>query len=65
MAALTNDLSPGRSRRLVEAAEGLGVTPEALVRASLDALLARPDDAFERAMERVLAKNAEVYRRLR
>jgi predicted transcriptional regulator len=64
MTALTIELPPDRMQQLVEVAERLGVTPEALVRASVDDLLARSDDAFERAAERVLAKNAELYRRL-
>ena len=48
----------------METAERLGVTPEALVHASLDEFLTLPNVIFERAVERVLTKNAVLYRRL-
>jgi len=34
------------------------------VRVGVEELLARPDDAFQRAVTEVLKKNAELYRRL-
>lgn len=37
---------------------------EELVRVSIEELLSRPDEAFERAVEYVLEKNAELYQRL-
>ncbi len=40
------------------------VTPEDLAHASVEDLLARPDDAFVAAAEKVMKKNAELYRRL-
>jgi antitoxin FitA len=42
----------------------LGVRPEDLVRLSLEELLSRPEDDFQRAVEHVLKKNTELYRRL-
>jgi len=42
----------------------LNVSPEELVRVSIEELLSRPDEAFERAVEYVLEKNTELYRRL-
>ncbi len=51
-------------RRLKEIAERLQVSPEDLVRVSIDELLTRPDEAFEQAADLVLEKNAELYRRL-
>ncbi len=50
--------------KLQDMASRLGVSPEELVRASIEDLLARPDQLFERAAEYVLNKNAELYRRL-
>ena len=64
MSAITIENSDERLRKLREVAARLGVSPEELVRASLDELLARPDDEFERAADYVLEKNAELYRRL-
>ena len=64
MAILSITLPLERWHHLVEIAERLGVTPDTLVSASLDEFLDLPDEVFERAVERVLAKNAELYRRL-
>ena len=40
------------------------VSPEELVRVSIEELLARPDDAFQDTVNYVLKKNSELYRRL-
>ena len=40
------------------------VEPEELVRASLEDLLSRPLDDFQKMVERVLSKNADLYKRL-
>jgi hypothetical protein len=61
---LTIDLSPAEAERLRQEAERLGLTPEDLARAAIADLLATPDEDFERAADRVLRKNAELYRRL-
>ena len=53
-----------RLRKLEELAERFRVAPEELVRASLEELLSRPLDDFQRVVERVLSKNAELYKRL-
>lgn len=58
------DLSPAQAERLVEQAKALGLPPEDLVRAAVADLLATPDDDFRAAAERLLQKNAELYRRL-
>ncbi|MDY0040940.1 MAG: hypothetical protein RBS57_11575 [Desulforhabdus sp.] len=44
-------------------ASGLGTTPEELVRASVEDLLGRPKE-FQEAVDYVLKKNEELYRRL-
>ncbi|MFY9611344.1 MAG: CopG family transcriptional regulator [Blastocatellia bacterium] len=64
MTTITIGLSDDRALRLNEMAARLGVSPEELVRVSVDELLARPDEEFERAVDYVLKKNAELYRRL-
>jgi predicted transcriptional regulator len=50
--------------KLKEIAERLQVSPEDLVRVSLEELLSRPDEAFQGAAAYVVKKNAELYRRL-
>ncbi len=64
MSTVSIDLPPERLQQLQELADHLGVTPEALVRASVEALLTRPDASVQRAMDYVLAKNADLYQRL-
>jgi len=44
-------------------AAGLGMTPEELVRASVEDLLGSPEE-FRKAVDYVLKKNEELYRRL-
>ena len=50
--------------KLGEIAASFGVTPEELVRLSVEELLTRPDRAFEDAVSQVLNRNQELYRRL-
>jgi hypothetical protein len=64
MDALTITLPDGRLSKLKEIAADFGVTPEELVRLSVEDLLTRPDRAFQEAVDRVLEKNKGLYRRL-
>jgi predicted transcriptional regulator len=64
MSAITVTLPDERLAKLREFASRLSVTPEELVRVSIDDLLDQPDESFERAVDPVLRKNAELYRRL-
>jgi hypothetical protein len=64
MTSISVTLPNDRLLKLQEIAARLGVTPEDLVRISIEELLARPDDAFQQAVDYVLNKNAELYRRL-
>ncbi len=64
MANLTVDIPDDRFAKLKEIAKGLLVTPEELVTASIEDLLARPEEDFEQALNYVLKKNNELYRRL-
>lgn len=58
--ALSNDLMT----KLQELAKQHNVTPEDLVRASVEELVALPEEAFQDALDYVLQKNEQLYQRL-
>jgi predicted transcriptional regulator len=58
------ELPDEQALKLQEIAEQAGVTPEELLRAGVQEWLARPHGDFADAAAYVLAKNAELYRRL-
>lgn len=58
------ELTEDQEKRLREAAKPLGVSPDDLVKAALNDLLAQPASDFEAAAKRVLEKNHELYKRL-
>lgn len=64
MTNITITLPDDRVLKLKKIATRLNVSPEELVRVSVEELLTRPDEAFQRTVEYVLKKNAELYRRL-
>jgi len=64
MKTLTINLSDETADRLEALAQRLGVSVEDLVRSSVEEQFKSPDDDFEEAAQHVLAKNAELYRRL-
>ncbi|MGZ8453661.1 MAG: DNA-binding protein [Candidatus Binatia bacterium] len=64
MSSITVTVSDDRLAKLKEIAGRFSISPEDLVRVSIDELLARPDETFEKAAEYVLNKNSELYRRL-
>jgi predicted transcriptional regulator len=64
MTTFTITLPDERVKELKQIAERFRVAPEELVRASLEDLLTRPLDEFQKALERVLSKNADLYKRL-
>jgi hypothetical protein len=64
MSTITIALPEERLVKLNEMARQLGVVPEDLVRVSIEELLSRPEADFEQAVDHVLSKNAELYRRL-
>jgi predicted transcriptional regulator len=64
MTTLEVTLPEDVTHRLQEAARRLGVSPESLIRMSLEEKLARLDEGFSEAARYVLEKNDELYRRL-
>jgi hypothetical protein len=64
MTTLTISLPEDRLQQLKERAARLRVAPEELVRASIEELLTRPAEEFQRALTYVLNKNMELYQRL-
>ena len=64
MTTITITLPDERVKTLQELAARFRVAPEELLRASLEELLARPTDQFQQVVERVVSKNAELYKRL-
>lgn len=64
MTSLTINLSDETLKLLKEKAELFRISPEDLIRLSLEDLLSRPDETFQNAMKYVASKNAELYRRL-
>jgi antitoxin FitA len=64
MSEVTITLPEERWQKLSETARRLGLSPEELARAGVEALLAEPDETFEQTIGYVLEKNAELYRRL-
>ncbi len=61
---ITVEIAEERLERLQEVASRCGISAEELLRLTVEDLLAKPDDAFQGALEHVLEKNAELYRRL-
>jgi hypothetical protein len=61
---LTVELDAQQMQLLEETARRLNVKVSELARAAIQDLLTRQDEEFERILDRVLAKNAELYRRL-
>lgn len=64
MNTITLALPEDRLLKLKEMAGRLGITPEDLVRVSVEELLGRPEEDFRKAADYVLKKNADLYRRL-
>ena len=66
MSTLTITLSDDRLAKLREIAERFNIKPEDLARVSIEELLTltRPEESFQQAVDYILHKNAELYRRL-
>jgi predicted transcriptional regulator len=61
---ITVDLPESQIRRLEEVSRRLNVSAEALAAAAVQDMVARDDSEFARVAERILKKNADLYRRL-
>ena len=61
---LSIQLSDEQAKALAAAAERLHVSESELAAAAVRDLVAAPKPEFDAAMERVLRKNQELYRRL-
>lgn len=64
MTSITIALPDDRLQALKKLSDRLNVSPEELVRVSIEELLTRPEETFEQAAEYVLEKNAQLYERL-
>jgi len=64
MTSITITLPDDRLQALKKLSDRLNVSPEELVRVSIEELLTRPEETFEQAAEYVLEKNARLYDRL-
>ena len=64
MSSITINLSDERLSQLKDRAARLGVSPEELALISIEEFLTRPDEMFDRTIDYVIEKNAELYRRL-
>jgi predicted transcriptional regulator len=64
MTTITIALSDDQLQKLQQIATLFQVTPEELVRVSIEELLSRPEEEFRKALEYVLQKNTELYQRL-
>jgi len=64
MTTMTLQIDDAKAEALRSRAQRVGLEPEQLLRASLDDLIAQPDDDFDEAASRVLSKNRELYQRL-
>ena len=64
MQQFTLTLPDDQLQKLKEKASYLGTTPEELVLASINDLITRPNNEFDKTLEYVLKKNDNLYRRL-
>ena len=58
------ELSDAQAEKLRQLADRLGIQPSELAKAAVAELLATRDEDSRAALERVLQKNAELYKRL-
>ena len=64
MTSITIDISDNQLQKLQDLAKVYGMSPEALLRASLEDWLSSLKPEFSNAANYVLKKNAELYNRL-
>ncbi len=61
---MTLSISEDRFEKLKDVANLFNIKPEDLVCISIDELLSRPDENFQKTVDYVLKKNADLYQRL-
>ena len=64
MTTITITLPDDRLQKLKELSSFFRISTEDLIRVSIEDLITRPDEEFERIVEYVIEKNAELYKRL-
>ena len=64
MVTITVTLSEDRLQKLKDLAAQFRIAPEELLRVSVEELIARPQADFQKAIDYVLKKNKELYKRL-
>jgi hypothetical protein len=64
MTDLTIELSEEMLTKLRERASAYGISPEDLVHAGINRILESPESEFKKAVDYILKKNEELYRRL-
>jgi hypothetical protein len=64
MKSLEVQIEEPTADRLEAAAGKLGITPEELLRLSVEEKLERLDESFRAAVDEVISKNSELYKRL-
>ncbi len=64
MNTITLNINDERFQKLQATASRLGISVEELVLVGIDNLLTEKGESFQNAMEYVLNKNAELYKRL-
>jgi antitoxin FitA len=64
VASITIDLSDQQFQRIQQLAHKLGLSPQELLRLSIDDWLSSSRNEFSQTANYVLKKNAELYKRL-
>jgi len=64
MVTITVTLSEDRLQKLQDLAAQFRIAPEELLRVSVEELIARPQADLQKAIDYVLKKNKELYKRL-
>lgn len=64
MATITVQIDDSKAALLWKKAEKFGILPDQFVSASIEDLIGQPDAAFEDAMQKVISKNKDLYKRL-
>ncbi len=64
MPTITLTLEDRQVEALRRKADHYGLKIEELIAATIEDLIGKPEDDFERAMKRVLEKNRDLYQRL-